>query len=99
MLIVHGGNPLEAAPDIKCKENDCERLRREFENVMENHYKEGLGRIAFRLVECPHVFKDVLPALMDITPQMTDECGGGNDFFLSLKVYVEGGGFKGKGHI
>ncbi len=77
MLIVHAGNPLEVTPDVKSKENDCERLRREFENVMENHYKEGLGRIAFRLVECPHVFKDVLPAIKDITPQMTDERAGG----------------------
>ena len=77
MLIVHGGNPLEATSDIKSKENDCERLKREFQNVMQNHYKEGLGRIAFRLVECPHVYKDVLPALKDIIPQMTDEHEGG----------------------
>ncbi|XP_028400349.1 protein retinal degeneration B-like isoform X2 [Dendronephthya gigantea] len=76
MLIVHGGNPLEPTSDIKSKENDCERLKREFQNVMQNHYKEGLGRIAFRLVECPHVYKDVLPALKDIIPQMTDEREG-----------------------
>ena len=77
MLILHGGNPLETSPDIKSKENDCERLRREFQNVMENHYKEGLGHIEFRLVECPHLFKDVLPALKDINPLMTGESAGG----------------------
>ena len=53
---------------------------------MENHYKEGLERIAFRLVECPHVFKDVLPALKDITPQMADERTGGG--FLGICIYT-----------
>ena len=85
MLILHGGNPLEITPDIKSKENDCERLRREFQNVMQNHYKEGLDRIAFRLVECPHVFQDVLPALKDITPH-TDLCGGGE--FLEMCCFL-----------
>lgn len=77
MLIVHGGNPLETSYDMQSKENDCERMRLQFQNVMQNHYKEGLGRVEFRLVECPHVFKDVLPALKDITPQLTDERVGG----------------------
>ena len=74
ILIVHGGNPLEALSDLTSKKNDCERLIREFQNVMQNHYKEGLGRIAFRLVECPQVFKDALRGLKDITPQSTDDC-------------------------
>lgn len=68
---------METSSDTKSKNNDCERLMREFHNVIQNHHKEGLGQIAFKLVECPQVFKDALPVLKNITPQVMDEYASG----------------------
>lgn len=77
MLIIHGGNALDTTLDMKSKENDCDRLKREFQNVLQNHYKEGMGRVKFRLVECPDMLKNILPALKGITPQTAEDCQQG----------------------